>query len=65
MSTAEDIYQRLDALTGGIEDFLNAIADETYEVEVYEPFHRTVMGGLNAEIKYHVLRGRMIVAEHS
>ena len=45
MSTAEIIYQHLDAFTGGIEDFLAATADESYESKVYEPFHMTVMGG--------------------
>lgn len=38
------IYEHLDAFTGGIEKFLAETADETYESDVYEPFHMVVLG---------------------
>lgn len=44
MTVAQDIYRHLDTFTGGIEGFLAAIADESYESEVYERFHMTVLG---------------------
>ena len=42
---AKAIYDHLDAFTGGIEMFLAETTDETYESDVYEPFHITALGG--------------------
>ena len=38
LTIAGAIYKHLDAFTGGIEEFLAATADETYESEVYENY---------------------------